>query len=191
MHLRIHVDGGSRGNPGPAAAGVVIHDLAAAADILAAGYFLGQTTNNVAEYSGLLRGLEIALKLGGENLEIFSDSELMVRQLQGEYRVKSPDLQPLYRKALALLSKFQCWRITHVRREFNQRADELANQSLDARRDVIVESLIGFLPATTPLPLADTPAAAPARRSAKSSSGTRTVRCPHCHKTFPLDPADL
>jgi ribonuclease HI len=136
VKLTIHFDGGSRGNPGPASAGVVIVKTDSGKPIHEAGYFLGRCTNNVAEYQGLLRSLAEAKTLGGSDLDIYSDSQLLVRQILGEYRVKSPDLKPLYEKARSLLGGFDHWAIQHVRREGNQRADELANLSMDHQADV-------------------------------------------------------
>lgn len=137
MEARIYIDGGARGNPGPAAAGIVILAKTNDTVIVEAGLFLGKMTNNVAEYHGLMRALQAALKLGIERAEIFSDSELMVRQLTGEYRVKAPTLKPLYAQAVKQLSCFSAWRIEHIRREKNQQADALVNDALDAKRDVI------------------------------------------------------
>ena len=136
MNLTIHFDGGSRGNPGPASAGVVIHDADTGKPVHEAGYFLGKRTNNVAEYQGLIRSLEKAKQLGGERLDIHSDSQLLVRQITGAYRVKSPALKPLYEQAKALLSGFADWKIQHVYRDKNQRADELANLAMDHHADV-------------------------------------------------------
>lgn len=132
------MDGGARGNPGPAAVGVSICHAASGQPVHEAGYFLGITTNNVAEYEGLVRALERAERLGATAVELFSDSELMVKQIRGEYRVKSTDLKPLYDQARERLQRVGDWSIQHVRRESNQRADELANQAMDAQRDVIV-----------------------------------------------------
>ncbi|GAB4189744.1 MAG: hypothetical protein Kow00105_04120 [Phycisphaeraceae bacterium] len=136
MKLTIHFDGGSRGNPGPASAGVVITDAETGRPVHEAGYFLGRCTNNVAEYTGLIRSLEVAKKMGAGEVDIFSDSQLLVRQILGEYRVKSPDLKPLYEKAVRLLDGFDAWHIEHVRRDGNQRADELANLAMDRQADV-------------------------------------------------------
>ncbi len=136
MNLIIHFDGGSRGNPGPASAGIVIRDTDTDKPVHEAGYFLGRCTNNVAEYQGLIRSLEQAEALGGNHLDIHSDSELLVRQITGQYRVKSPDLKPLYERAIKLLGGFDGWKIRHVRREKNQRADELANLAMDHQADV-------------------------------------------------------
>jgi ribonuclease HI len=127
---RLHADGAARGNPGPAAFGYVLMapDGALVAE---GGEALGHATNNVAEYSGLLAGLEKALGLGVRELDIRLDSELIVRQLAGRYRVKNAGLKPLYARAVALLGRFAAWSAEHVPREANRRADELANRALD------------------------------------------------------------
>lgn len=124
-------DGGSRGNPGPAGCGWVIkHQNQTIAD---GKKFLGTSTNNQAEYQALLYGLQDAQKLNIQKIDVFMDSELVVKQISGEYRVKNPDLQPLYQKALSALASFELWTITHVRREKNMEADRLANQAMDRR----------------------------------------------------------
>ena len=123
-------DGGARGNPGPAGAGFVLKS--AAGEVLAAeGHFLGHTTNNVAEYRALLLGLRSALDLGVKRLEIRADSELLIKQLKGEYRVKNAGLRPLYEEALGLLRGFETAELKHVRREHNTEADRLANEGID------------------------------------------------------------
>lgn len=141
MDVTAHIDGASRGNPGPAAAGIVIRELDAERTVHEAGYVLGHSTNNVAEYHGLIRALQLIPRIkgwdGGE-VRIFSDSQLMVRQITGEYRVKSAGLAPLLDEAQMLLMRLERWQIRHVPREQNKRADELANMALDAGRDVIV-----------------------------------------------------
>lgn len=127
----VHIDGGSRGNPGPAAYAVVL-----ARDGLPAleeAQTIGTATNNVAEYSGLLRGLELAAESGVKHLTVMSDSELLVKQMNGEYRVKNPELQELYRRASELRRRFSSVTLTHVRREQNKRADLLCNEALDGR----------------------------------------------------------
>lgn len=139
MKLTIHFDGGSRGNPGPASAGVVITDTDTGKPLHQAGYFLGTCTNNVAEYHGLIRSLKQARALGGTSLDIHSDSELLVRQITGQYRVKSPDLKPLYQEAVKRLRMFDHWEVQHVCRDRNQRADELANLAMDHRADVTAD----------------------------------------------------
>ncbi len=124
------VDGASRGNPGEAGCGAVIYDEQG--EILKElTSYLGSSTNNVAEYQGLLMGLEGVIKLGGKKLQIRSDSELLVRQLNGVYRVKDEKLKVLYRKALDLLGRLEAYRIIHVRREYNKLADRLANLAID------------------------------------------------------------
>ena len=141
--LIINVDGGSRGNPGPAGAGVVIR-TDQGQRIHEGGYFLGRQTNNTAEYHALLRALQRVVRLRDSTPEppasttIFSDSELLVRQLTGEYQVKSPTLGPLFREAQMLLVRLGRWTVRHVPREQNSRADELANLAMDHRRDVVV-----------------------------------------------------
>jgi len=136
MNLIIHIDGGSRGNPGPAACAFVIHDTDSNQVVREEGRFLGRLTNNVAEYTGLVCAIEAAVELNPDSVHIHSDSELMVKQILGEYRVKSEDLKPLHAKALAGLRRLKSWRMTHVRREKNRRADELVNMALDRQANV-------------------------------------------------------
>jgi len=128
--LRIHVDGASRGNPGDAGFGVHVTDPDG--EVVAELYgHLGRATNNVAEYQGLVHALRWAHAQGARSLEIFSDSELLVRQMGGRYRVKNPKLQPLYREASELVARFERVRLEHVPREQNKEADALANRALD------------------------------------------------------------
>jgi ribonuclease HI len=130
--LRLHVDGASRGNPGEAGFGV--HVTAEDGTAVAALYgYLGKATNNVAEYQALLHGLRFAISRGASRVEVFSDSELLVRQLEGRYRVKSPGLKPLHREAQGLLARFDRARVAHVPRERNAEADALANRAVDER----------------------------------------------------------
>jgi ribonuclease HI len=128
----IHIDGASRGNPGDAAYAVVIH-VPGREPVEEFGA-LGKETNNVAEYTALVRALERAKTLGLKRLHIHSDSELLVKQMSGEYRVKNEDLKWLFDEAKGLTREFQSVRLTHVPREQNKRADELCNQALDALR---------------------------------------------------------
>jgi len=128
----LYADGGARGNPGPAGAGAVIYDQSGA-QIAALSRYLGQATNNVAEYQALIMGLEAALELGVARIEARLDSELLVKQLGGQYQVKAPHLKPLFQKAKALLQQFAGAHIVHVRREQNGVADGLANQAMDRR----------------------------------------------------------
>jgi ribonuclease HI len=129
--LVVHVDGGSRGNPGPAAVGVVIAEPNGQV-VHAVGETIGQATNNVAEYRALLRGVELARELGASELEIYGDSELVVKQVRGEYKVKDAGLRPLHAEVRAALSEVDAWTFEHVRRDDNAHADELVNQALDA-----------------------------------------------------------
>ncbi len=131
-NLTLHADGGSRGNPGPAGAGAVLYDDQGR-EVAALARYLGSTTNNEAEYQALIMGLAEAQRLGAAQLTVKMDSELVVRQLSGQYRVKAPGLKPLYDQARRLLQGFGAVTILHVRRQFNQRADELANQAMDRR----------------------------------------------------------
>ena len=140
MKLRIHIDGGSRGNPGPAGAGVVL-EKESGRPLLEAGYYLGRMTNNMAEYNALIRGIDAAIRAGASELSILSDSELMVRQINGAYRVRSPALKGLHATALGKLRRIRQWRLQHVRREANQRADELANAAMDQFSDVVVNDI--------------------------------------------------
>jgi len=126
----LFADGGSRGNPGPAASGAVLLDGAGEL-IEEAGAYLGVKTNNVAEWTALLLGLEAAAKRGIRRLAIRLDSELVVKQLRGEYRVKHPDLQPLHRRAVALLRGFDEIDLRHVARKHNALADRVVNRVLD------------------------------------------------------------
>jgi ribonuclease HI len=128
--LVINVDGGARGNPGPAAIGVVVSDSDGnVVDELAEP--IGHATNNVAEYRALLRGIEWARGLGADELELVGDSELVARQLTGAYKVKHPSMKPLYEEAVAALRAFDRWSIRTVPREENARADALVNHALD------------------------------------------------------------
>ncbi|MGD1103594.1 MAG: ribonuclease HI family protein [Terriglobia bacterium] len=125
-----HIDGGSRGNPGPAAYGVAIKTPQGQA-VTAFAKFIGETTNNFAEYQGLLAALEYALSHGYPRLRVLTDSELMARQISGRYKVRSPDLKPLHDKAQAMIARLESFSIRHVYREHNREADRLANQALD------------------------------------------------------------
>jgi len=124
------VDGAARGNPGEAGCGAAIFDENGAV-VKELSRYLGRTTNNVAEYEGLLMGLEALLQLGQKNIIVQSDSELMVRQMTGVYRVKDEKLKVKYQRAMDLLRRFGSYRIVHVRRESNKLADGLANRGID------------------------------------------------------------
>lgn len=138
--LVVHTDGGSRGNPGPAAAGFVIDD-ADGQRVQAKAFFLGNSTNNVAEYTALVKALEAVRDMGGRQLTVFTDSELMVRQMEGRYKVKSELIRPLFDRAGVLLRHFESCAIIHVRREKNKDADRLVNEALDARADIDEQAL--------------------------------------------------
>ena len=125
-----HCDGGARGNPGPAGFGVLVQD-ADGALLAELSEFLGIQTNNFAEYSGLLASLDFALSNGHRRLRVISDSELMVKQIQGKYQVKSPILRPLYDQAKKKISLLEAFEIPHALRQKNKDADRLANQAMD------------------------------------------------------------
>ncbi len=128
----INVDGGSRGNPGPAAVAAVATDGEGGL-LTDRAETIGETTNNVAEYKALLLGIELARELGAEDTEFVGDSELIVRQVSGEYKVKKADLKPLHQAALSALAELPKWSIRSVPRELNAEADALVNETLDAR----------------------------------------------------------
>jgi ribonuclease HI len=171
---RANIDGGSRGNPGPASYGVVIRDPRG--EIVAKlKKYIGRSTNNVAEYYGLIAALDYAQQHGIRALQVQSDSELLVRQMRGQYKVKSPELRPLYERARKMAQTFDSFKIEHVYREQNAEADALANEALDETS--------GRPPATPKLDAnAAKPQAAPARKvRARFRNGA----------LVPLDPLDL
>ena len=127
---RANIDGGSRGNPGPASYGVVIHDPRGETAARLKKY-IGRTTNNVAEYYGLIAALDYAQAQNIRAMRVESDSELMVKQMRGQYKVKSPDLQPLFERARKMSQMLAWFRIDHVYREQNREADALANEAMD------------------------------------------------------------
>jgi ribonuclease HI len=133
MKVIVHVDGGARGNPGPAAAACVVSDEAG--EVLEErARLLGSVTNNVAEYQALLLGLERARALGASEVEVVNDSELIAKQVQGLYKVKHPAMRPLHGEALAALRAFDRWSIRSVPRARNAHADALVNAALDQAR---------------------------------------------------------
>jgi ribonuclease HI len=131
VKLTVHVDGGSRGNPGPAAIAAVLSDENGEV-IDSAGAVIGRATNNVAEYRALLFGIERAAALGATDLDLVGDSELIVKQVRGEYKVKDPNMKPLHAAVKSALADFESWSIRHVKRHLNAEADRLVNESLDA-----------------------------------------------------------
>jgi ribonuclease HI len=130
VKLVVNVDGGARGNPGPASIGVVVQDSDGAV-LEERGERIGVATNNVAEYRALLLGIERAAELGASELELIGDSELVVRQVKGEYKVKDATLRKLHGEVARGLRQFESWSIRHVRREQNAEADRLVNAALD------------------------------------------------------------
>lgn len=129
--IEINIDGAARGNPGPAAIGIIAKK--SGKTLFEVSEYIGETTNNVAEYSALIRGLEEILIKGFHEAHFISDSQLIVEQINGNYRVKDENLKILYHQAKALISKMKKFSIKHVKREFNKEADGLANKALDAR----------------------------------------------------------
>ena len=130
MKVVVNVDGGARGNPGPAAVAAVA--TSPEGDVLGErNAYIGEATNNVAEYRALLLGLELARELGATEVEVVNDSELVARQIGGEYKVKHAGLKPLYLDAMRELREFDGWAVRSVRRDQNTRADELVNEALD------------------------------------------------------------
>ncbi|HEX8742464.1 MAG TPA: ribonuclease HI family protein [Thermoleophilaceae bacterium] len=129
----VHVDGGSRGNPGPSAVAAVASTPDG--DPLAErSAYIGETTNNVAEYRAVQLGLELARELGATAVEVVNDSQLIARQIGGQYKVKHAGLRPLFVETMRALREFDQWSVRDVRREHNKRADELVNEELDRAR---------------------------------------------------------
>jgi len=130
----IHTDGASRGNPGKAGIGVVIYDKDKKDVLVEIAEYIGETTNNVAEYKALIRALEEAQKLACKKISIYTDSDLLVKQFNGIYRVKHENLQPLFAQVKNLTGNFEQVKVEHVRREYNKEADKLANKGIDNAR---------------------------------------------------------
>ena len=130
----LRFDGGSRGNPGVAGAGMVLYDANTASEVWCGRSYIGDSyTNNEAEYTALLDGLRGAFSMGARHIVVQGDSQLIVKQIEGEYRVKSEKLRPFYQEAIKLLGEFSSFQISHIPRADNARADELANEAMDAR----------------------------------------------------------
>ena len=129
-YLVVHIDGGARGNPGPAGYGAVIEDEVGRPVVELSDY-LGKQTNNYAEYSGLLAALAYTTRHGFKALKVYSDSELMVKQITGQYKVSNPSLKELHAKAIKLIEDLEAFEINHVPREQNREADWLANRAMD------------------------------------------------------------
>ena len=132
LRLRINVDGGARGNPGPAAIGYVIRDRDSGEVLVEKGETIGRATNNVAEYRALIEAVRAAASLRPESAEILGDSQLIIEQVKGNWKVKQEGLRPLRAEAVAALADLPAWSLSHVRREHNADADALVNQALDA-----------------------------------------------------------
>ncbi|HKH63999.1 MAG TPA: ribonuclease HI family protein [Solirubrobacterales bacterium] len=131
--VTVNVDGGARGNPGPAAIGVVLRNGDGSV-VEEVGETIGEATNNVAEYRALLRGIELAAGRGAEEVELIGDSELVVRQVEGRYKVKNAGMKELHAEVKRALRGFDSWSIRHVRRADNADADRLVNEALDGER---------------------------------------------------------
>jgi ribonuclease HI len=167
--ITAYCDGGSRGNPGPSGYGVSIED-AAGRPIADLSEFLGVKTNNFAEYSGLLAALEYALSHGHPRLRVVADSELMVKQMKGQYQVKSPDLRPLWEEAKRRAARLERFEIQHVLRGKNKHADALANQAMDRGTGKTVKEVGregGSAATPTPLPRVASAGSRPAKAAEK------------------------
>jgi ribonuclease HI len=162
--LTLEFDGGSRGNPGPAGIGVVIR-AQDGTPVVTLGRYIGKATNNIAEYRALITAMEEAKKLGAKRIKIRGDSELVVRQMNGIYRVKHPDLIPLHRQAKELLASFDEATIDHNYREKNELADRLGNLAMDRRKDV------------TDVDEASNPLDTPSPKAPKSGDRFTCARC--------------
>ncbi|WAJ43134.1 bifunctional RNase H/acid phosphatase [Mycobacterium sp. Aquia_216] len=163
MKVVIEADGGSRGNPGPAGYGAVVHTVDRATVLAESKQAIGRATNNVAEYRGLIAGLEDAVKLGAREAEVFMDSKLVVEQMSGRWKVKHPDLIELHGQARKLAARFDRISYTWIPRERNKHADRLANEAMDAAAEVTAEK---------PEPRVAEPAEVPAARSAATQSSS-------------------
>lgn len=135
MHLKIYTDGASRGNPGHAAIGIVIQNENSQL-VKEISDYVGINTNNYAEYQAVLRALKEAKSLNADEVTLFSDSELICRQLMGKYKVKSNNIRPLFTKVISLASQLRSFSVVHIRREKNSHADKLANIALDKQKKV-------------------------------------------------------
>jgi ribonuclease HI len=184
-----YVDGASRGNPGPASYAVILRSPDGATRF-ESGKYIGRATNNVAEYYGLITALDYAAAQGINRLLVRSDSELLVRQMQGRYKVKSADLRPLHERARKLVQSFAYFAIEHVPREQNREADELANMALDR-----TDSRINTEPSTRSSAKADDkrgPSRSSTSGAAQMPSGERLIRARYSAGVLhPLGPLDL
>lgn len=152
----LHTDGAAKGNPGPSGVGIVLYKGSDTTEPIAAfGEYIGETTNNVAEYKALIRGLKEALERGADRIEARTDSELMARQIAGRYKVNAPQILPLHGEACRLLSRFEKASVVHVLRGKNALADKLANQGVAAGRSPAPKTPTPSRPAPQPAPLSD------------------------------------
>ena len=131
----IHTDGAARGNPGPAGLGAVLRDATSGEIVAELARFLGVRTNNYAEWTAVEAALEEALRLGATEVDLRMDSELVARQISGRYRVKHPDLKPIYARVMAMLGRLRGYSVGHIPRELNRDADRLSNVAIDERRE--------------------------------------------------------
>jgi ribonuclease HI len=131
----IHTDGAARGNPGPAGLGAVLRDATSGETVAELARFLGVRTNNYAEWTAVEAALEEALRLGATEVDLRMDSELVARQISGRYRVKHPDLKPIYARVMAMLGRLRGYSVGHIPRELNHDADRLSNVAIDERRE--------------------------------------------------------
>src|SRR5271154_5189881 len=154
--ITLQFDGGSRGNPGPSGVGVVV-SAADGTPLVTLGRFIGRATNNVAEYKALITAMQEAKKLGAKKIIIRGDSELIIKQMKGEYRVKHPDMKVLYEEAQALITEFDQAKIEHNLRHKNELADKLANLAMDRRADVTEGDGEVASPLDEPAPVAPKP----------------------------------
>ncbi len=135
MRLLIHTDGAARGNPGPSGLGAVLVDADSGAVVVELARFLGERTNNFAEWTAVEAALGEALRLGATHVDLRMDSELVARQITGRYRVKHPDLRPIHSRVMAMLGQLSGYTVAHVPRELNKEADRLSNVAIDDLRD--------------------------------------------------------
>jgi ribonuclease HI len=131
----IHTDGAARGNPGPAGLGAILRDASSGETVAELARFLGVRTNNYAEWTAVEAALEEALRLGATEVDLRMDSELVARQISGRYRVKHPDLKPIYARVMAMLGRLRGYSVGHIPRELNRDADRLSNVAIDERRE--------------------------------------------------------
>jgi ribonuclease HI len=185
----LHTDGAAKGNPGPAGIGIVLYRGSDTTEPVAAfGEYIGETTNNVAEYKGLIRGLKEALERGADRIEARTDSELMARQIAGRYKVNAPQILPLHQEACRLLSRFERASVVHVLRGKNAFADKLANQG-------VAEGKLPRTKAATVSRPATRPALSPQRTYSRRVDGERWVwnveRLSEAAKNLPITKVPL